>query len=509
MSRSTLAIASSSQLATQAGEVIARAGGNAVDAAVGAALVTLITEPGVVALGGGGYVTLQTPNASPVTIDGYMAVPGLGSGCIPGPETMRSVTMDYGGGVTTLVGHRSVCTPGALKALARASKDHGRLSWHDVVQPAIGVAQKGFPLSQACHNYLVYSHQAIFGDCPASHNALHDRQGNLLNPGDQVFVDDLADSLKVIAKDGADAFYTGSLASLIVDDMRAHEGSIDQDDLQNYQVVVRPSLTFEAMDWEISTNPPPAIGGATLAALVLAVDSTSHTEWNRSMTQRMLEAQEFVLGFRKDRLDTSTQIQKEIDILIQHARKTGRQPGSPSTVHTSAVDNEGNTCAITLSAGYGSGVISKNTGIWLNNSLGELELNRKAASELKPGQRMLSNMAPTVAKNKAGDCLSIGSPGADRITTALAHTLIGYMGLGMGLSDAIAHARVHLEWHKDSPRFAYEKGLLLPETIHPIREVETRSMYFGGVGAVVYSPEEGFLASGDPRRAGSAIVVEH
>ena len=506
MSANSIAIASSSELATDAGKTIAHAGGNAVDAALAAALVTLITEPGVVALGGGGYVTIQTPSTDPVTIDGYMAVPGLGTGQVPEPESMQSVTMDYGGGVTTLVGHRSVCTPGALKALARASADYGRLSWHDVVQPAITVAEQGFPLSKACHNYLVFSHQDIFGTCPASYKALHDKQGNLLKPGDQVFLADLADSLKIIAQEGVDAFYSGTIADLIVADMQAHDGSIDATDLNNYEVVVRPSLTFETMDWQISTNPPPAIGGATLAAMTLAIDCDSHTEWNQTMTQRMLLAQEFVLDYRRERLDTSTQLDQDIRALLVEATQS-RQPGSPSTVHTSSVDEQGVACSITMSAGYGSGVISKDTGIWLNNSLGELELNRKNPSQLKPGQRMLSNMAPTVARHQDGRCLAIGSPGADRITTALAHTLIGYMGLGMDLEDAIAQPRVHLEWHQDAPRFAYEAGLSMPHTPHLTRPVDSLSMYFGGVGAVVYSPQSGFVASGDPRRAGSAIVV--
>ncbi|MEM7280268.1 MAG: gamma-glutamyltransferase [Pseudomonadota bacterium] len=502
----TLAIASSSDLATQAGGVIAKSGGNAVDAAVAAGLVTLITEPGVVALGGGGYITLQTPNEDPVTLDGYMAVPGLGNGRVCAPDSMRSVTMEYGGGVTTLVGHASVCTPGALKALERAVGDYGNLNWSDVVQPAVDIAKNGFPLSQACHNYLVYSHDSVFGVCPASAKALHDNNGRLLNVGDTVFVENLADSLELIASQGSSAFYTGAIANLIIDDMRVNNGSLDAKDLSDYQVILRPALTFDRMGWTIATNPPPAVGGATLAALLLAIEPEGHQGWDSVMVKQMLQAQEYVLGFRREHLDRASDIKTAIDQLLANAANMGK-PGSPSTVHTSAVDNNGYACAITMSAGYGSGVIAKETGIWLNNTLGELELNRKAANSLQSGERMMSNMAPTVATHENGTILSIGSPGADRITTALAHTLVGYLGLGLDLTTAVHQPRLHLEWYQDKPRFAYEPGLEVTTNSHPTRPTRELSMYFGGVGAVSYDRETGFVASKDPRRAGSAIVV--
>ena len=508
MSKATHALASSSQLATSAGRDIALSGGNAVDAGVAAALVTLITEPGVVALGGGGYITLSGPDIPAITLDGYMAVPGLGSGHIPGPEQMRPVSMEYGGGVTTLVGYASVCTPGALKALEHAVIGYGQLSWSDVVQPAIQVARQGFPLSQACHNYLIYSHKDIFGVCQASADALQDKHGNLLNVGDRVFVEHLADSLGLIAQAGTDAFYRGELAQLIVSDMRQNQGSLDASDLANYEVVARPALTFSSMGWSIATNPPPAVGGATMAALVLAMQTEDHNTWDASMLRQLLNAQEYVLDFRRRRLDRASQIEPEIDQLLKTAGNLQQAMGSPSTVHTSSVDKEGFACGITLSAGYGSGIISNNTGIWMNNSLGELELNRKHASTLIPGQRMLSNMAPTVASHDDGTVLSIGSPGADRITTAIAQTLVGYLGLGLSLQEAVAHPRVHLEWADDKPRFAYEPGLELPQTPHATRAADSLSMYFGGVGVVSCDSNQTLTATSDPRRVGSAIVVE-
>ena len=111
----------------------------------------------------------------------------------------------------------------------------------------------------------------------------------------------------------------------------------------------------------------------------------------------------------------------------------------------------GLACAITLSAGYGSGVIPPGTGMWMNNCLGEMELNRRGLAGAPPGTRLPSNMAPTVARRNDGTILAIGSPGADRITTALLCTLTGYLELGLSLAEAVCHPRAHVEFYDGSP----------------------------------------------------------
>ena len=176
---------------------------------------------------------------------------------------------------------------------------------------------------------------------------------------------------------------------------------------------------------------------------------------------------------------------------------------SASTVHTSVVDSEHTGCAITASSGYGSGEMPAGTGLWLNNCLGEIELNRRGLDAGPPGSRLPSNMAPSVAR-KPGAVLAVGSPGADRISTALQQFLINYLQLEMPLRDAIAHPRVHVDTSTEELKLMAEAGLDLPEVDLPVKEFPDIMMYFGGVGAAVCDTD--LDAAADPRREGGVFV---
>ena len=178
---------------------------------------------------------------------------------------------------------------------------------------------------------------------------------------------------------------------------------------------------------------------------------------------------------------------------------------SAATVHTSAVDTDGLGCSITSSAGYGSGEIPAGTGLWLNNCLGELELNRRGLDAGPAGTRLPSNMAPGVAR-KDGAVLAFGSPGADRITTALQQFLIGHLQIGLPLAEANAAPRLHVEIGAGRPAISAEDGVDLPDIDLPIRRYPPASMYFGGVGAASFRRESGLSATADPRREGGTFV---
>ncbi|MGB5256478.1 MAG: gamma-glutamyltransferase, partial [Woeseiaceae bacterium] len=176
-----------------------------------------------------------------------------------------------------------------------------------------------------------------------------------------------------------------------------------------------------------------------------------------------------------------------------------------STVHTSVVDSDGTGCAITASSGYGSGEMPAGTGLWLNNCLGEIELNRRGLDAGPTGSRLPSNMAPSVAR-RDGAVLAAGSPGADRITTALQQFLINYLLRGMPLADAIAHPRLHVDTSGDELRLMAEPGLDIPEVDLPLTLFPGIVMYFGGVGAAVCYREGDLEAAADPRREGAVFV---
>ncbi len=502
----SVAIAASSEIAANAGERVAREGGNAVDSALAAALVSSITEVGVCSPGGSAFITVYSPGQEPVTIDGTAEVPGRG---LPASRPGRGVVdvyLDYGSGVRTCVGHGSVATPGCPAAIEFASEQYGEVPMAVVFEPAIEIARNGFPLSRASHHYLKYCGDVIFGRYADSHRALHHDDNRPLDAGDLVHVPHLADTLQSIARDGADSFYRGDIAKLIIRDMRDNDGLLTADDLAAYEVIARPSLAFECNGWNIASNPPPAVGGAMIAALLMLMGDHPKKKWSADDVQRYVTAQNDVLRYRKSRMTVSDSIGPEtIRLLDSIASGTFREP--PSTIHASAVDDSGCACAITISAGYGSGVMPPGTGIWMNNSLGEYELNPNGFYSEKPGTRLVSNMAPTVAHRGDDTVLAIGSPGADRITTAIGMTLLNLINLDMTLIDAVKAPRLHVFMENGVSNLACESGFDMSKTDLPLHEFAKPHMYFGGVAATMWQREQGFSVAADARRTGGTSII--
>jgi gamma-glutamyltranspeptidase/glutathione hydrolase len=261
--------------------------------------------------------------------------------------------------------------------------------------------------------------------------------------------------------------------------------------------------------WEIATNPPPAVGGAVLAAMLLLLGDRPHGPWTEDDIALLARAQQAAIGFRAGTLDVTLDPEGEVDRLLSEV-----VPGplrafvtSPSTTHTSVVDSEGTALSLTLSSGYGSGLVPPGTGIWMNNFLGELELNRRGLHAWPVGRRLPSNMAPTIARREDGTVLAVGSPGADRITTAILQTLIGHIRIGLPLSEAIEHPRLHIAVEDSNATAMYEVGLPVGKVDLPRRQMPAGSMMFGGVGAARWSPKEEFEVAADGRRAGGTAVA--
>lgn len=483
-----MALAAPSRLATFAGSEVVGVGGTAADAAIAMALIAMCTEPGVCAPGAGGYVTVDAGDGAPVVVDGYMAVPGMG---FEGEPVSTRVSMAYGGGVITDVGPGSIAVPGSFAALGLVSQRYGKLPWKELLYLVADLVGRGFPLSQACRTYLVDSGTLIFDKDPATRSALFDGD-RLKEVGELVVFEGMGDTLRQIGEEGSSTFYQGDLGASIVADLAARGSSLTRKDLASYRTEVRRPLELMVSGWQIVSNPPPAIGGiAVLGAVQKMVESADPLDaevWLSSMAE--------VLGHR-DEFETGGATQAGIGEFLERAGLR-----APSTITVSAVDGEGIAVAATFSAGYGSGVVPAGTGLLMNNSIGEIELIPGGAGSLVPGQRMMSNMAPTTARS-GDNVISIGSPGADRITSALAITLVRFLCSGDTLSAAIEHPRLHPE-SLEPLGIAAEIGLDLHGA--GIRWYAERHMYFGGVNAAGLVAGT-LVAHADSRRVGSAVVV--
>lgn len=503
----SVAVASTSQLAADAAREVAAAGGNAVDCALAAALLAMNTEPGVCAMAGGAYITVWAAGSDPITIDGNVAVPGAGLADAERGHGAVGVSMEYGGGIETLVGTGSVAVPGTLAAMEHAWKKYGNAEWRSIFRPTIRAVRDGFPLSTACHYYLGYSGKCIFGRSDDGHDALHNADGSLRDAGTLIAIPHLENTLDAIAREGARIFYEGDIARALVQHCRDGGGMLTREDLGNYRALERQPLMVDIGSWRIASNPPPAVGGAMLAAMLLACADLEQNTWTSAALEQLIQSQQACLDFRKRHLDLADDVGVEAARLVESARN-GQLIGrwtSASTVHTSVVDNAGTGCAITASAGYGSGEMPAGTGLWLNNCLGEIELNRRGLDAGPSGARLPSNMAPSVAR-RDGAVIAVGSPGADRITTALQQFLINYLQMNMPLEDAIAHPRIHVDTSGEEVWLMSEAGLDLPETDLPTKVFPNLSMYFGGVGAAVCDGNAGLATAADPRREGGTCI---
>ena len=355
--------------------------------------------------------------------------------------------------------------------------------------------------------YLRYTHDTIYGWLEESRNLLHHGDGSPLGDGDVLSLPDLAGSLREIASEGAGAFYRGDLARRIAKGVQDAGGLLGEADLAAYRAIVRSPITLRFADWRIATCPPPSIGGPCLAAMLHLLAACDARQFDRETARWLVQTQHAILNFRAEELDgAGEEVTDEVRRLLALAAEGNPTAflKSPSTIHISGIDDSGLACAVTASAGYGSGAIAPGTGIWLNNSLGEADLHPKGLEDVAPGTRLVSNMAPSVAQSDSGEVLAIGSPGASRITTAIAQCLWQHIGFRKPLAASVEHPRLHVEPFAEVRHVAYERGLPVPAVSgFELQKFDRPHMYFGGVQAAAWRPGDDVSAVADPRRSGA------
>jgi len=508
----SFAAAAGTPYAAEAAAETYRAGGNAADAAVAAAAAVGVTEPLMSSIGGGGFALVRDHSGAAELIDYYDAMPGKGLpasafGAGGAPQTM---ILKYGAGVRSIVGGASSAVPGSLRGWEKLLLRHGRLSLKEALAPAVRLARGGFELCRTAGLWFQVAEEVL---------RLTDETRKHFYNGDRVYLEgevvrfpELADTLQAVGEGGASLFYEGELGRTISAYMLKMGGIITEEDLAEYEAFVREPMSVSYGAGEMHTNGPPSAGGPTLAQMLKVVSAYDlatipEAEYVRVMAGAMklaLRDRETAYLDGSQNGQVAARLTGE-EYAAEQRRRIFSSFGSPHTTHLSCVDGDGLAVSVTASMGYGSGLVVPGTGIPMNNTLGEPELNPKGFHALQPGERLISNMSPTVVSSEEGGLIALGSPGASRIPTAILQTVINVLDFGMALEDAVLAPRFHAE----GDLFAYEAGARTADLddYERVLSYETVNMFFGGVNAVRRTPVGRFEAAADPRRSGGIALV--
>ena len=508
----TFAASAGTPYAAEAAAETYRAGGNAADAAIAAAAAVGVTEPLMSSIGGGGFALIRDPAGAAEVVDYYDAMPGKGlpASAFGAGGSPQTIILKYGSGVRSIVGGASSAVPGSLRGWERVLERHGRLTLKETLAPAVQLAREGFRVCRTSALWFGVAEEVL---------RLTDEARKLFYKGERVYLEgeemrfpELADTLEAVGEGGADLFYEGELARRISGYVLKMGGIITEEDLAQYRPVMREPMSVRYGAGAMHTNGPPSAGGPTLAQMLKIVSAYDlanmpEAEYVRVMTGAMelaLADRETAYTDGHENSRVAERLTGEEYAAEQRQRIFGAF-GSPHTTHLSCVDAEGMAVSITASMGYGSGLVIPGTGIPMNNTLGEPELNPKGFHALEPGERLISSMSPTVVSSEEGGLIALGSPGASRIPTAILQTLVNVLDFGMPLESAVLAPRFHAE----AGMFAYEEGARTAglDRYERVLSYEEPNMFFGGVNAVRRTPEGGFEAAADPRRSGGTAFA--
>ncbi len=553
-------VVSDEALASEAGVEILRQGGNAVDAAVAVSFALAVVEPEAGNIGGGGFMLVRMADGRTEMID-YRET---------GPQGSRpDMYLDAEGRLiadSSTVGYRGIAVPGTVAGLERAHRRWGRLKWAQVLAPAIGLAEQGYPVSRLVAGALRGSAD-LLGRFPES-KRIFLRDGRPYQEGENFRQPDLAGTLRRIARHGAKDFYRGETSRLILTEMLRGGGLITRRDLARYRPKVRAPLRatyeFGRHRWEVLACPPPSSGIILLEILNqlervnlerLGAENSEAIHWiveaaRRAFADRarFLADPDFspvpVQGLLSK--EYAAAVQSTIDPARASSSDALRMPdpmafagesppetrraefypilspqvvaGGNHTTHFSVVDAAGNAVATTttINDSFGSGVTVTGAGFLLNNEMDDFTVQPNAPNALfgliqspgnapGPRKRPLSSMTPTIVLEDGRLRLVLGSPGGPRIISATLEVLLNVMRFGRNVQDAVDAPRFHHQWKPDQ---------LVVETLMPapLREklaamghsIKERKT-IGAVQAIGVDPATGERQAGaDSRRGGAA-----
>jgi gamma-glutamyltranspeptidase/glutathione hydrolase len=519
-------VASAHPLATQAGLEILQKGGNAVDAAVATAFALGVVEPNASGLGGGGYLVFFHAKTGKAEAVDYreMAPQRATADMYPMAPDGKAVLNK-----ATTVGHRACAVPGNLAGLDLALKRWGTMRLADVLAPAIRLADEGYLVTKTLSEMMTNYYDKLIQFPEATRVYLKD--GLAYEPGDRLVLKDLAKTLRLIAAQGPDVFYRGEIAEAIVKEMVAGGGLITKEDLAAYRPKLREPVRGTYRGYELISMPPSSSGGThviqllnllegfdiaglghnTPAALHVQAEATKRVFADRA---RYSGDADFV------KVPTAGLLSKEYATQLRQTislEKAGEKvpPGNPysvmsgGTTHASLADKEGNLVALTqtINLFFASGVVIPGYGIMMNDEMDDFTPIPGNANSIAPGKRPASSMSPTIVLKDGRPFLSLGSPGATRIMTALPQILMNVVDHRMNLQQAINAPRAHCTGTQIDVEARIPPAVqdALKAKGHKVSVRGAVDLHFGGAQAVMVDPQSGrYYGAADPRRDGFA-----
>ncbi len=489
-------VATEQELASRIGLDILKAGGNAVDAAVGIGFALAVALPNAGNLGGGGFMMVHDAKTGKSVALDFREVAPL--------KATRNMYLDDKGNVIngkSLYTHYAVGVPGTVAGMEHALKKWGTMPLDKVIAPSIALAEKGFPVSETLAKIL-RQEQKNMGKWPAT-TEIFWKDGAPLKRGDLLVQKDLAQSMRLIAQQGAKAFYEGAIAQKIAAEMAPHAGAVTLQDLREYKVAEREPVRGTYRGHEVVTMPPPSSGGTHLVQILNMLEQWPLAQWGQNSAQtlhHMAESSKLAYADRSEYLGdpdfvkiplkglTSKRYAESLAKTIDPNRARPAKeikPGQPQpyesdqTTHYSVVDKAGNAVAVTytLNTNFGSGIVAKGTGILLNNEMDDFAAKPGVANAyglvggdanaVAAKKRPLSSMTPTLVLKDGKPTLVTGSPGGARIITTVLQTVVNTIDFGNNPAEAAAAPRVHHQWTPDELRV--EKGLS-PDTLALLKQ---------------------------------------
>lgn len=516
------AIAAGHPLTAEAGTRMLVEGGNAVDACLAAAFVSWVVESPLTGPGGGGFLLVhRARDGRSRLLDFFVTVPGAELRGTAGD--METVDVDFDGTAQGFrVGAASVAVPGAVAGLATAQRVYGTVEWARLLEPAIELARDGVELTRE-QGYLHAILDIILRHTEAG-RAIYGRNGERLAAGDRLVMPDLAETLALLAAEGASAFYTGDLARELSAHVCSEGGSVTRRDLGDYRVLWRRPIEAAFHGHRFVSNPPPSSGGVLLAYGLRVLDraglgGAAGSAGAMAQLAEVMREQTAARGpgFVRDlhrgglarRLCGDRNVEDAAARLQMGLARAVREPAEPSrTTHISVVDAAGNAASLTASTGSGSGVVVPGTGVHLNNMLGEYDLN-PVSRQRRAGGRLTSMMAPSLVLHDGRPRLVVGSAGSVRLRGAILQIVVNAIGHRLPVDEAINAPRVHLDEGHVHCEGGADPAVLdeLERRGYDVVRWRRRNLYFGGAAAVELRPDGTLAAAGDPRRGGHGIVV--